>query len=100
MALPKDHPFSEFNEWFYLESGSPFIRMPIYIWKKGSNGILVEMYLNDRENGPNARVYSLLFGTEYDFNLGKTLHNRIIRKTDDELYSAVYEVVKEELGKL
>ena len=99
MALPKDHPFAEFNEYYYLESGSIKMRMPIYIWKKGDKGLLVELYLNDTINGPRARFYTLIFENEYVFDLDRNIRE-ITRKTEDELYLAVKNGVREVLNRL
>lgn len=99
MALPKDHPFAEFNEYFYIESGSARMRMPIFVWKKENRGLLVELYLNDRENGPRARFYTLIFEDEYLFNLDRNIRN-VTRNTEEELYSAVAESIREVLATL
>lgn len=97
MPLPSDHPFAAFNDYFYLESGSK--PMPIYIWKKGNEGVLVELYLNDFINGPRARVYSVLFDDEYYFELNKNIRN-ITRKATDDLLEATAEYVKGVLNSL
>lgn len=95
--LPKDHPFSEFNEYYYMESGTP--NMPIYLWKKGDRGILVELYLNDKENGPRGRIYSLKFDGEYNFDLDKSLKD-ILGITLDGLYLKMVKNIRQEIEKL
>lgn len=99
MPLPSDHPFAEFNEYFYMESGSPKMRMPIYIWKKGNKGLLVELYLNDRESGPRARIYTLIFDDDYLFNLDRNVRN-INKRNEDELYLLTAKNIKEVLASL
>lgn len=75
------------------------MRMPIYIWKKGNKGLLVELYLNDRESGPRARIYTLIFDDDYLFNLDRNVRN-INKKTEDELYLTVAKSIKEVLESL
>lgn len=99
MALPIDHPFARFNEYLYMESGSQRLCMPIYIWKKGSKGILVELYLNDRINGPRARLYTLIFEDEYLFKLDRNIKN-INNHSDEDFYPFVAESIKEALDNL
>lgn len=97
IKLPNDHPFAVFNEYFYMESGTP--KMPIFLWKKGNKGILVELYLNDRENGPRGRIYSLKFDDEYYFNLDKALKN-VTGGNLDDLYSLMIKNIRSELDKI
>lgn len=95
MTLPLDHPFSEFNNYLYMESGTP--KLPIYIWKKGNKGILVELHLNDKENGPRGRIFSMKFYDEYNFDLEKCLGD-VIRPTLDELYSGLADIIRRRLN--
>lgn len=97
-GLPDIHPFSIFNKYFYMESGTA--NMPIYLWKKDNKGLLVELYLNDKESGPRGRVYELLFSDEYNFDLNKQLRNVVGYNNLDDLYSAMVRCIQEELNKL
>lgn len=97
MKLPNDHPFSQFNDYFYMESGTA--HMPIYLWKKGDNGILIELYLNDKESGPRGRIYSLIFEDEYNFKLDRNIRN-VLGENLDDLYSKMRTNINKELEKL
>ena len=97
IKLPNDHPFAVFNEYYYMESGTS--KMPIYLWKKGDKGILVELYMNDLISGPRGRIYSLNFDGDYYFNLDKNLRN-IIGSTTDDLYDKMVQNIRLELDKL
>ena len=94
--LPPDHPFYKFKQYFYLESGNH--NMPIYIFKFGEDGILIELFLNDKVNGPRGRLYKVKFNNEYDFNLVKS-YKQIIRKTVEELYFSIANIINSEVIK-
>ena len=66
--FPDNHPFAIFNKNVYLVSGSVKMGMPIYIFRFDHLGILVEVHLNDKINGPHCRLYELKFGTRFDFD--------------------------------
>lgn len=95
--LPEFHPFAVFNEYYYMESGTS--QMPIYLWKKGDKGILVELYLNDKESGPRGRIYSLKFSGEYYFDLDKHL-NSVFGSNLDDLYSKMVKAIQKEIDKI
>ena len=89
--LPKENPLSKYNDFFYMESGMG--NMPIYIFKFGQRGFLVEMHLNEKgANGQRAKVYSLIFNDEYDFQIDKQL-KQVIRSTFDSLYEGICEII-------
>lgn len=98
MALPLDHPFSQFNEFLYMESGTP--KIPIYIWKKGNKGILLELYLNDHINGPRGRLFLMNFEDEYNFSIVKAMGQDISRPRLDELYKTMTDILNREFEKL
>jgi len=98
MGLPESHPFYVFNEYLYMESGTP--KLPIYLWKKGNKGILVELHLNDKESGPRGKVYELSYDDEYYFELGKLLRNVVGYSNIDDLLNALAEIIQKELKKL
>lgn len=94
MGLPKDHPLAGFNDYFYLESGMG--NMPIYIFKFGEKGILVELHLNEKGSDPRARLYSLDFENDYDFKIHGLLKT-VIEGNFDKLYNGIVEALNEEV---
>ena len=90
MNFPDTHPFSEFNRYFYLESGT--INMPIYIFKFDDKGAMIQLHFYDKINGPHGRLYGMTFQDEYNFELsGKILdiegstENSVLKKISNLL---------------
>jgi len=77
MWFKSDHPLSEFNQYLYLDSGDSGVanNMPIYIFRKGDFGILVEMHIPSPDfrkiNTPKATIFRVDFVNDYDWKLGK-----------------------------
>lgn len=93
MGFPEYHPFSQFNDCIYLESGSSG-SMPIYIFRFGERGALVELNINDRLNGPHARVFNVTFNGDYYFDLtGKS--KDIWDNNPDYVMNSVVEMLEE-----
>lgn len=92
--LPNDHPLAGYNNYFYLKSGT--YSMPIYIFKFEKDGVLIELRLNDKQNGPSAKMYSLIFEDEYDFKIAKSMPT-IQRRTEEELYTTLNNILNMEV---
>ena len=91
MDFPDTHPFSEFNRYFYLESGS--VNMPIYIFKFDNKGAMIQLHFYDRMNGPHGRIYGMSFQDDYNFELtGKC------REFEGETESLILEKMSRMLG--
>ncbi len=85
--FPNDHPFSIYNKNLYIDSGT--WEMPIYIFKFGNKGVLVECHLNDTINGPHCRLYDVDFPDDYDFKLVRTFTELFASSTNDLFLKAV-----------
>lgn len=96
MSLPKDHPLALFNDFFYLESGMG--NMPIYIFRFGERGILIELHLNEKGSDPRAKLYSLKFENDYDFKIDRLIKT-VIRGSFDSLYDGIKEILAGEVRK-
>lgn len=96
MSLPKDHPLALFNDFFYLESGMG--NMPIYIFRFGERGILIELHLNEKGSDPRAKLYSLKFDNEYDFKIDRLIKT-VVRESFDSLYDGIKEILAGEARK-
>ena len=96
MDLPKDHPLALFNDFFYLESGMG--NMPIYIFRFGERGILIELHLNEKGSDPREKLYSLKFENDYDFKIDRLIKT-VIRGSFDSLYDGIKEILAGEVRK-
>lgn len=87
----EDHPFYHFNKYLYLKSGNH--KMPVYLFKDGMRGILVEIVMpNNQINLPKATLYFVRFRDEYYWDLGKKI--RTIENADSDY---VYQTVAHKL---
>ena len=79
MKFRDDHPLSLFNDYLYLDSGDSGVAMdmPIYIFRNGEKGVLIEMRIPSRNfkkiNNPSATIFGVKFYNDYDWDLGRKL---------------------------
>lgn len=91
---PKVHPFENLKPYLYMEAGTP--NLPIYMFKFGNEGILIELHLNDKINGPSCRFYKIAFSDEYNFELVSS-YKDISRDTTDQLYETINKILESEV---